>query len=175
MFHDSEIDGYESDDSEYFIQLWDYVRRKLTFDEALELVKGNGRGINEDGIEALEMFHLQYGLVGSDDRPPTGSVLSFGNLIYRRLKDMPPRLAVRAWRGEFEHYRYAESKQEIFFRVEMLEVAENMFDVDLRDEIVEAIERLPECESKLDMLEKHEAIDGEEWAERTDALDATEA
>lgn len=170
MIDKNQVEGYEHNDTEYTVKLWDYVRRSLSFEEALELVRGNRSGISQEGMEGLESFQLHYGLAGPDERPPTGNVLGYGNVIYRRLKHMPTRLALQAWRCEFEHFQYAETEQEIFFKIELLDVAENMFGVDLNDEILTAIHDLPESESKIDMLEKHGAISGDEWARRTENI-----
>lgn len=148
---------------EYVIELFDYTRNYLTYEECLELVSGESKTFTgTDGIEALEHFHY----------PTTGVA---PRIQPRNLKEMPDRLAEKVYKSELEllsdvQYRSKPQKENVFKLINWLEVGEDVLGLDQESEIMTAIRTLPECESKVDMLEKHGMISGNEWYDRTEAL-----
>ena len=150
--------------TEYALELWDYTRSYLTFDEALQVIRGNSKRAMGDGIEALENFHF----------PEVGEV---PRVTKAHLEEMPDKLAEKVWQHEYEGMKPAlhvadAPKQDVYGVINWMEIGEELFDKDLEDDIVAAINLLPECETKVDMLEEYEEISGEEWYQRTEKLTA---
>jgi len=168
----SDVDGYESNDSEYAAQLWDYKRRYLTVEDLIDLLANS---FSQSGIEALEREVLEgFSRELSQYRPPARSGAAFSERVRHRLEEMPPRLALYAWHSEVEVWFGRSAKEGQMTMLSLLEVAEEVFDVDLTDEIVEEVAHMEECETKLDVLEARGAIDGDEWYERHEALNEEE-
>lgn len=171
MIDKSDVVGYTNSDAEYSIELWDYVRGYLRFEEATSLIRGERAGNSAEGIEAMERFAFGEFLVG-DQRPPTNSMSNYQSVIEQRLTSMSPRMALQAWQGELELAKSGMSTTEskVHSILAVLRAGEEVFDVDLSDEIVSWAESLPESETKLDTLEVRDEIGGEEWYQRTEAL-----
>jgi len=174
MIDTNEVTGYEHNDTEYAAALWDYVRAWLTVEEARDLVNGELGRIQQQGIDALEQWSLRNGFLDGQHRPPTASQRGYRNVLFNRLDEMPERLALQHWESELEFHRgtMVITDDRIFSIITVLEVGEDLFDVDLTDDIVERLHGLDECETKLDMLEARGAIDGIEWYDRTQQLEA---
>lgn len=161
MIDKDNVESYESDNQKYMLELWDYTRGMLNYEESLQAVRGTSPLADGSGIEGLEMLHF----------PTHGRVPRYG---VHALEDMPVRLAVQIYNGELEALRspMLTSDEQLFEVIDWLEVGEEVFGVDLSDQIIEAIQELSECESKVDMLEAYGVIDGDEWYERNEALSA---
>ena len=174
MIDTNDVDGYEHSDTEYAAELWDYVRAWLTVEETRDLVNGELGLIQEQGLDALEQWSLRNTLFDGQYRPPTASQRRYRNMLLHRLDEMPTRLALQHWESELEIYRgsMGMSDEKVFSIITVLEVGEDLFDVDLTDEIVSWLYELDECETKLDMLETRGAIGEHEWYDRTQELKA---
>jgi len=149
-------------DPEYVISLWDYTRKFESTEQCVQIMAGNSIEAYGDGIEALESYHFpEIGTAPRISKP--------------RLASMPPKLAERVWRRELDVLNDVISmtdpdKQQIFSLISWLEIGNEVLDVEVEDRLVEAINQLPECSSKVDMLEKHGEISGEEWFDRASEL-----
>ena len=174
MIDSNNVGGYEHSDTEYAAALWDYVRAWLTVEETRDLVNGELGLIQEQGLDALEQWSLRNTLFDGQYRPPTASQRRYQNMLLHRLDEMPTRLALQHWESELEIYQgsMGMSDEKVFSIITVLEVGEDLFDVDLTDEIVSWLNELDECETKQDMLEARGAIDGEAWYERISKLKA---
>lgn len=163
-----EVEGYESNDSEYAAELWDYLRGYYTVKDLLDILSESFAG----GIEALERHSLS-GLSNSmsEVRPPMKDSSAFTHHFEYQLSEMPVRLKLHAYHSELEMWDNRTALEGQFTYLALLELGEDMFEVDLSDEIIEVLEHMEECETKLDQLEALGEISGEEWFERHEALD----
>jgi hypothetical protein len=149
-------------DPEYVIDLWDYTRKYESVEQCVQIMAGNSIQTYGDGIEALESYHFPE--VGAAPR-----------VSARHLAEMPPKLAEKVWERERSVLNDVISmtdpdKQQIFTLINWLEVGDEVLGIDVEHRIIDAIHVLPECESKVDMLEKHCEISGEEWYDRASEL-----
>lgn len=171
MIEPQQVEGYESNDSDYAAALWDYTRRTLKADEVVDIVAQHP---SESGIEALEQHHweqLEYTM--PDARPPSASIRGYINTVLHLMEEMPERLALKFWKSELAVWDgWRTTEKELFAEIELLCLAEDYFEVDLTDEVVDAAKALPESQSKLDTLDRRGVIDGDEWYERHEELEA---
>ena len=150
-------------DTEYAIELWDYSRKYLTVEDAIRVISGNSIDAEGEGIEALEDYFM----------PTVGTV---PRISEHQLEEMPDMLANKVWEAELEALENVTTmvnpdKKDVFKLINWLEVGEYVLGIEIENRIVEAIHALPECESKVDMLEKHDEISGEEWYQRASELE----
>lgn len=150
-------------DPEYVISLWDYTRQFESVEQCVQIMAGNSVQAHGEGVEALESYHMPE--VGSAPR-----------VTKQHLASMPPKLGKKVWRHELEVLNDVISmadpdKWSVFNLISWLDIGNAVFDdVDVEDRRLEAIQALPECESKIDMLEKYDEITGEEWFDRASEL-----
>jgi len=174
MIDSNDVDDYEHSDTEYSAELWDHVRAWLTVEETKDLVNGELGQIRRKGLDALELWSLRNECPTGQRRPPTASQRRYRNMLLHRLGEMPTRLALRHWESELELHRgsMGMSDDQVFSIITVLEVGEDLFDIDLTDEVISWLNELDECETKVDMLESRGAIAGDEWLNRITELEA---
>jgi hypothetical protein len=164
-------------DDEYHKQMFEYVAYQIGWEDAIELVAGNGRGVgNRVGIEAMQMFvHSGLDNYLTPKRPHTNrDVSSYGSALRAEVSKLPPREMASVLESELSVWTSSAgvNDKELYAEIEIYEVAEDLFGADLTDEITTAAQHLDESETKLDLLESRGAISGEEWYNRHEELAA---
>ena len=151
-------------DTQYVIDLWDYTRKYDSVEGCCRIMAGDHLQAHGDGIEALESYHFPE--IGAAPRVST-----------QKLAEMPPKLAEKVWEHELAVLENVISmvdpdEDEVFKLINWLEDGHVVLGVEIESHLIDAIHALPECESKVDMLEKYDEISAEEHYERASELSA---
>lgn len=157
----------------YEEQMFNHVRSYLTAEEIIELLSGELIQYPEGGIEALEYWTMEgVSEAMQDYRPPAESPGPYAESFRVMLENVPEKLQKRIFESEIDIWRgsMTHTDVEAWAEIELYKVGEHMFGDDYTDEILEVAELLDESESKLDLLDARDAIDAEEWHERTTEL-----